>query len=134
LGSCQTSFICTQSKGAVLSLPYNAHREDTPHADLFRAYAIKHCESWFDFALAAGLEVERMEDLLLVTGCDRTQPWSLAAFTESDAGPDTSANYLSLLGGIAFAHVLKWNSAESGFRYVPSNRSHLSYVKFTLLM
>jgi hypothetical protein len=66
-GSFQISYSCTKSKGAILSLPFDAHREDTTHIGLFRTYTTKHSENWLNFAYSKGLVIDRMEDLLLVT-------------------------------------------------------------------
>jgi hypothetical protein len=126
-GSFQASFNCTSSKGAALYLPFNAHREDTPHIGLFRSYTVKHCESWFDFASSKGLGIDRKEDILLVTGCDRTQPWALAAFMESNASVGISLDLSSLSGSVS-APVLRWEFTQKEGRSVPYNYGQLPNV------
>jgi hypothetical protein len=65
---------------------------------------VKHIDSWFAFARNLGLGIEQMEDVILVTGCDRTRSWTNIAFlgSEGDAqasfgvkveGPGTSINF-----------------------------------------
>jgi hypothetical protein len=41
---------------------------------------VKHIDTWFAFARNLGLGIERMEEILLVTGCDRTRSWANIAF------------------------------------------------------
>ena len=40
---------------------------------------MKHIDTWFAFAKTLGL-VHRMEDIVLVTGCDLTRSWANIAF------------------------------------------------------
>jgi hypothetical protein len=40
---------------------------------------IEHIDGWFAFARRLGV-VEHMEDIILVTGCDRTRSWMNIAF------------------------------------------------------
>jgi hypothetical protein len=65
---------------------------------------VKHIDSWFAFARNFGLGIEQMEEIVLVTGCDRTRSWTNVAFlgNQVDAkvsfgvkveGPDTSINF-----------------------------------------
>jgi hypothetical protein len=106
-------------------LPFDANREDTPHIGLFRTEIIKRCDSWLEFA--KGFGIDRMEELVLVTGCDRTQSWALAAFMESNASAGISFD-LSLLSGIASAPVIKWKFTRTESRNIPYNYGQLSYV------
>ena len=65
---------------------------------------MKHIDSCFVFAQTLGLGIEEMEEIILVTGCDRTKSWTNVAFlgNQVDAqvsfgakveGPDTSINF-----------------------------------------
>ena len=65
---------------------------------------MKHIDSWFAFARKLGLGIEQMEEIILVTGCDRTRSWTNVAFLENQVnaqvsfgvkveGPDTSINF-----------------------------------------
>ena len=65
---------------------------------------VKHIDSWFSFARNLGLGIEEMEEIILVTGCDRTRSWTNVAFLGSQAdaqasfgvkveGPNTSINF-----------------------------------------
>jgi hypothetical protein len=93
-----------QYKGAaVLSLPATARREDTLAPDDFRRWIGRHI-STAGLILSKGLGVELMEEIILVTGCDRTRPWINVAFLRNQVdvgasigvkvkGPDTSINF-----------------------------------------
>jgi hypothetical protein len=65
---------------------------------------VKHIDSWFAFARKLGLGIDQMEDIILVTGCDRSRSWTNVAFLENQVnaqvsfgvrveGPDTSINF-----------------------------------------
>ena len=51
---------------------------------------MKHINSWFAFARKLGLGIERMEEIILVTGCDRTKSWANIAFLENQADSQVS--------------------------------------------
>jgi hypothetical protein len=73
------SFRSKRGKGAFLSIPFNAHREDAIRTKIFETYIRKHCDSWLELAITWGFDV-RLEDILLVTGCDLTSSWAMGAF------------------------------------------------------
>lgn len=64
----------------MLSLPVEARREDTLAKGDFGAWMVKHIDCWFAFARGLGLGIEQTEELILVTGCDRTRSWTNVAF------------------------------------------------------
>ena len=43
---------------------------------------IKHIDTWFAFARGLGLGINRMEDIILVTGRHLTKSWVNVAFTQ----------------------------------------------------
>ena len=63
-----------------MSLPVDARREDTLAKGDFSAWIVKRIDRWFAFARELGLGIERMEELILVTGCDHTRSWTNIAF------------------------------------------------------
>ncbi|KAI9440174.1 hypothetical protein BJY52DRAFT_1129192 [Lactarius psammicola] len=89
MGSAEVSFSCTRKRGAVLSFPVVARREDTVSRDHFRKWIIRHIDTWLAFTQMHGLGIE-MEDILLVTGCHRTRSWTNIAFNEVQAGAQLS--------------------------------------------
>jgi hypothetical protein len=46
----------------------------------FGKWILRHIDSWFAFARERDLGIERMEELILVTGCDHTRSWANVAF------------------------------------------------------
>jgi hypothetical protein len=66
--------------GAVSSLPVKARREDTLAQSDFGEWIVKHIDHWFAYARQLGLGIEQMEDIILVTGCDRVRSWSNVSF------------------------------------------------------
>lgn len=57
-----------------------ARREDTIALGDFIRWIVKHIDIWFAFARKLGLGIEQMEEIILVTGCDRTRSWANVAF------------------------------------------------------
>jgi hypothetical protein len=41
---------------------------------------VTHIDRWFAFARQLELGIEQMEELILVTGCDRARSWTNVAF------------------------------------------------------
>ena len=41
---------------------------------------VQHIDNWFAFAKKFELGIEQMEEIVLVTGCDRTRSWTNVAF------------------------------------------------------
>ena len=74
----------------MLSLPVPARREDTIARGKFGAWIVKHVDSWLAFCRSLGLGVERLEDIVLVTGCHRTRSYTNVAFSESRDGAQVS--------------------------------------------
>lgn len=69
--------------GAVLSLPVRARRENTLAQGDCGEWMLKHIDRLFAFARRLGLGIEQIEDIILVTGCDRTRSWTNVAFLGS---------------------------------------------------
>ncbi|KAF8506004.1 hypothetical protein F5888DRAFT_494244 [Russula emetica] len=84
----QITFSCNGKQGALLSLPVPAQGQDTVAFGDFGKWMIKHIDAWFAFARGLGLGINRMEDIILVTGRHLTKSWVNVAFTQRrpDAG------------------------------------------------
>jgi hypothetical protein len=91
------SFLCQGKQGAVLSLPVEARREDTVAQGDFGRYMIQHIDSWFRFAKQLGLGIDRMEEIVLVTGCHLTRSSTNIVFENQ---VDTSVSFgVQVTGG-----------------------------------
>ena len=70
---------------------------------------MKHINTWFAFAQKLGLGIDQMEDIILVTGCDRTRSWTNVAFMGSQV--DAQASFGVYVGG----------DASINFQFSPEN-------------
>ena len=69
-------------QGAFLHLPHDGHRQDVIRTKVFEDYIRDNVFTWFTWAQRKGLGVERMEDLILVTGCTLVTSWAATAFVD----------------------------------------------------
>ena len=76
--------------GALLSIPHDGHREDVIRTKVFEDYIRNNVESWFDWSQKNGLDVKRMEDLILVTGYTLVTSWAAAAFLGRSGAAEVS--------------------------------------------
>ena len=67
---------------------------------MFEDYIRDHVDKWFNWAQNNNLSVERMEDLILVTGCTLVTSWAAAAFMDNtfEAEISLASRLLSNLG------------------------------------
>ena len=79
-GEASCSF--ANEKGAALILPFEAFREDTLHNQRFKKHMLAHYKDWYHFAL--DFEDIKLEDLILVSGCDLTRKWTTATYFRSN--------------------------------------------------
>jgi hypothetical protein len=84
----QVTFSCNGKQGALLSLPVPAQGQDTVAFEDFGKWMVKHIDAWFAFARGLGLGINRMEDIILVTGRHVTKSGVNVTFTQRcpDAG------------------------------------------------
>src|SRR6266702_5152511 len=80
--SAGVSFSSRRKQGAVLSLPIQARCENTVALGDFGEWMIKHIDRWFSWARDLGMGINRMEDIVLVTGAHLTRSWTNVAFLE----------------------------------------------------
>ncbi|KAN0133862.1 hypothetical protein V8E53_008294 [Lactarius tabidus] len=73
-------FSCGRKQGAILSLPIQARCKNTVALGDFGEWMIKHIDSWFAWVRRLGVGIEKMEDVVLVTGTHRTRSWTNVAF------------------------------------------------------
>lgn len=78
-----TTYTCRGEQGAFLKLPQDGIRRDVIRTKVFKDYIREHVASWYSFAQRRRLNVGRMEDLILVTGCTLVSSWGIAAFVDN---------------------------------------------------
>jgi hypothetical protein len=81
----EVMFSCSVKQGAVLSLPTQAKRENTLVQEGFGKWMIKNICQWFVWIQDKELGIDQMEDIVLVTGTDRTRSWANVAFLGGQA-------------------------------------------------
>ena len=110
--------------GALLSLPKGGHREDVIRAQVFEDYIQVHADSWFTWAQKNRLDVERVEDLILVSGRTLVTSWAAAAFVDDTMDAEISLASRTFNNGRASfvwsnirGHVLYHNSRFEPVRF-----------------
>ncbi|KAF8575467.1 hypothetical protein K439DRAFT_1369932, partial [Ramaria rubella] len=76
------SFQCSRQSGAVLIPGDDADRQDALRKLSFFNYIRQYHGSWLVFANESRERGIDLNDLVLVTGCDRTSAWAVAAFSD----------------------------------------------------
>jgi hypothetical protein len=91
--------LCRSNRvGAVLSLPERAQRQDTLSRGDFAKWILKHIDSWLTFARRLGLGIEHMEEIVLVTGRDRSKSWTNVAFLGHQTDAQVSLGFKIVQG------------------------------------
>jgi hypothetical protein len=67
-----------------------AQGQDTIARGDFGQWIVKHIDRWFAFTKQLGLGIDRMEDIILVTGCHRARSSINVAFFERQADAQVS--------------------------------------------
>ena len=88
-----------EGRGALLCLPNGGHREDVISTKAFGDYIRDHADRWFKWAQEKQLSVERMEDLVLVSGCSFVTSWACAAFVDHTINAEISLERRRLSNG-----------------------------------
>jgi hypothetical protein len=117
---CQTYQCRAGKRGALLSLPYGGHREDVIRAKVFEDYIKDNVDRWFYWSKKKRLHVERMEDLILVTGYTLATSWAAAVFDNYTTPVDTSIS----LRTERFAHggaQFFWSNIHGNVKYYNSH-------------
>ena len=89
----EVSFSCKGKQGAVLSLPVRARCEDTVALGDFGEWMINHIDRWFAWARELGVGINRMEEIVLVTGAHLSRSWTNVAFLENQTHVQVSFEF-----------------------------------------
>lgn len=82
-----------------MSLPNGGYREDFVRTKGFEDYIRDHIVIWFTWALNNKLGVNRLEDLILVSGCTLVTSWAAAVTVENDMEAEISLAVRTLSNG-----------------------------------
>ena len=108
-----TAYTCRKKQGALLALPQDGIRTDVIRTKVFEDYIRDHVDNWFSFAQKRRLDVERMEDLILVTGCTLVTSWGVAAFVDSTQDAEVLLKFRG--------PVFDWREIRPSVAYQSSN-------------
>lgn len=106
-------------EGAVLCLPIQATRRDTVAMADFGRWIINHIDLWFSWTRQLGLVVERMEDIVLVTGTHRTRSWTNVAFPGDQY--DAQASFGAKVDNQGHCVSIRWEFSHEDNRGVVLN-------------
>ncbi|KAH9952617.1 hypothetical protein BC827DRAFT_1148572 [Russula dissimulans] len=113
-----------QGQGALLSLPHDGHRKDVIRTKAFEEYIRENVVGWFNWSQKNELDVERMEDLILVSGCTLVTSWAAAAFVDPSVKTEVCLSAQPFdNGGARFT----WSNVHG---IVASHNSHTDLVRF----
>ncbi|KZV73119.1 hypothetical protein PENSPDRAFT_683159 [Peniophora sp. CONT] len=133
-GDAGVSFESSSDRGAILVTPDPIICYDTEAIDFYKKYARKHLEHWHAFATdRLGLEIS-LEDIVFVTGVDRTTSWGTLVWSGSSlqVGFNLQVQYASV--GPKLATHIKWSRTQGAFfnygppRRAADNDAHTSLV------
>ena len=101
-----------------MTLPQAGLRKDVVRTKVFKDHIRDHVDSWYSLAVRRGLDVERMEDLILVTGCTLATSWGVAAFV--DSGQDAEV-LLWVRGSRDGGTIFDWREISPSVTYQNSH-------------
>ena len=119
-----------RTHGALLSLPHGGHSEDVIRTKVFEDYIRDNVDSWFRWSKRRGFPVERMEDLILVTGCTLATSWAAAVFDNnkmSTAGSDAATISLDIQKSNCGRAQFSWRNDRGNVDY---HNSYFDPVSF----
>lgn len=74
---------------------------------------VKYIDTWLVFARRLGLGIEHMEEIVLVTGCDRSKSWTNVAFLGYQADAQVSLGVKVVQG---LEDSIEWQSLPGQIR------------------
>ncbi|KZV72223.1 hypothetical protein PENSPDRAFT_368873 [Peniophora sp. CONT] len=102
------AFSATSKRGAILATPDPIDCFNTTCIPIYMNYVKAHVQSWYDFF--SQRHAIELEDLMLVTGVDRTTSWATAVFddTQLDAGFGLEVQFATMGAGLDLACQYSW--------------------------
>ncbi|KAJ6568301.1 hypothetical protein DFH09DRAFT_918123 [Mycena vulgaris] len=113
--------VSTKSKEtAILLLPDGASRWDLRPMQIFKDYALKHGQSWYEFVNGVLGRMIGDGDLYLVTGVTKSSSWSVASLENQSGDGNVSLKLKAAQVGAAGAsYGWEWERASSSFNSGP---------------
>lgn len=102
------SFESTSSDGAILVTKHKTFRDNAERIDHFKQYILRNYKAWSIFAGEQGHGID-VEDLILVTGRDMTEDFSMVAFSQNEGRIEMQFEAgASKLGSASFSAWGSW--------------------------
>jgi len=114
----QVTVSCSGRQGALLSLPLSAACEDTAAQGDFGKWLVKNIDCCMQVAENSGLGVNRMEDIILVTGRHLARSWVNVVFSESRGG--TQLSFIVQTAGNSGVHLEERSATGGDLKLGPS--------------
>ena len=106
-------------EGAVLSLPIQAKGQNTVASTDFGKWIISHIDHWFSWARQLGVGIDRMEDIILVTGTHCSRSWTNVVFPGGQG--DAQASFGAKVDHRGDAVAINWQFSHERSRGVVLN-------------
>ena len=121
---------CSGRQGALLSLPFPAACEDTVAQGDFGKWLVKNIDCCMKVAEDLGVGVNRMEDIILVTGRHLARSWVNVVFSEYQAGAQLS--FVVQVSGNSGVHLEGRSATGADLKLGPSGKvGHCTISTFT---
>lgn len=112
--------------GALLTLPYDGLHEDVIRTKVFEDYIRDNIDVWFGIARRENLDVDRMEDIILVTGCSMVTAWGVAAFMDNLSEPEV---WLKAQTAATGTPTFDWRVVRSGVIYGDGYQTTVRFLR-----
>ena len=122
-----------QTYGALLYLPHGGHSKDVIRTKAFEEYIKDNVDSWFRWLKRKNFPVQRMEDLILVTGCTLATSWAAAVFDNNNmptAGSDSATISLDIQKSNRDREQFFWRNNRGNVEY---HNSYFEPVSFPVV-
>jgi hypothetical protein len=113
-----------------LFLPNGGQCENVIRTKTFENYVLDNAFNWFRWAQDNRLGVQRMEDLILVTGCTLVTSWAAAVLVDNTTEAEVTLESRALSnGGASFV----WNKIKGSAVYHNSRFDPVRFPRLRLL-
>lgn len=123
------SFESSTNAGAILVTKHKTFREDAERLGRFRRHIQENYKTWLEFANDNDHDIE-VQDIILVTGRDMTEDFSMIAFSQSSR--EISFQFEAGVSQLASASVSGWGSWRCEYpvfeNWGPQERRHPSRI------
>jgi hypothetical protein len=114
------SFSCSGKQGALLYLPFPAQRKDTVALGDFGKWIISNIYNCMRLTEERGLGVDRMEDIIIVTGRHLAKSWARAVFSEIPGQRAAEVSFKAEASGSSVVHLEGRNASGAQLEFGPS--------------